>query len=147
MHKLRSLQLFGNNLTNEGLTATLDNCPHLESLDTLRGKCARIKTLRLPHDSNCWLWLSGPEPYLASLPQWFSKWRRPLRLWLWCNGVWFWLRYGLGELTWLLWSLLLPSRAWWKRQDASQGYACAHEVSSVGFSHCICDLLLVLENF
>jgi hypothetical protein len=53
MHKLRSLQLFGNNLTNEGLTAILDNCPHLESLDTLRGKCARIKTLRLPHDSNC----------------------------------------------------------------------------------------------
>uniref|UniRef100_A0A0D9X586 F-box domain-containing protein n=1 Tax=Leersia perrieri TaxID=77586 RepID=A0A0D9X586_9ORYZ len=62
MHELRSLQLFANNLSNEGLTAILDNCPHLESLDirhcfnvsvddTLRAKCARIKTLRLPHDS------------------------------------------------------------------------------------------------
>ncbi|XP_072150648.1 putative F-box/LRR-repeat protein 9 [Setaria viridis] len=62
MHGLRSLQLFGNNFTNEGLAAILDNCPHLESLDirhcfnivmddALRAKCATIKTLRLPYDS------------------------------------------------------------------------------------------------
>ncbi|KAL6658884.1 hypothetical protein ACP70R_002924 [Stipagrostis hirtigluma subsp. patula] len=62
MHGLCSLQLFGNNLTSEGLTAILDGCPHLESLDirhcfniamndTLRAKCARIKTLKLPCDS------------------------------------------------------------------------------------------------
>lgn len=62
MHGLRSLQLFGNNFTNKGLTAILDNCTHLESLDirhcfnvimddTLRAKCARIKKLRLPYDS------------------------------------------------------------------------------------------------
>lgn len=62
MLELRSLQLFANNLTNEGLTAILDNCVHLESLDirhcfnivldaALRAKCSRIKTLRLPHDS------------------------------------------------------------------------------------------------
>ncbi|KAL6843357.1 hypothetical protein ACP4OV_027070 [Aristida adscensionis] len=62
MTELRSLQIFGHNLTNEGLTAILDNCPHLESLDiqhcfniemddTMRAKCAGIKTLRLPHDS------------------------------------------------------------------------------------------------
>uniref|UniRef100_A0A0D3GX65 F-box domain-containing protein n=1 Tax=Oryza barthii TaxID=65489 RepID=A0A0D3GX65_9ORYZ len=62
MHELRSLQLFANNLSNEGLTAILDNCLFLESLDirhcfnvsmddTLRAKCARIKTLRLPYDS------------------------------------------------------------------------------------------------
>lgn len=62
MTELRSLQIFGNNLTNEGLTAILDNCCHLESLDirhcfnvkmdnTLRAKCAGIKTLRLPNDS------------------------------------------------------------------------------------------------
>ncbi|CAO2187308.1 unnamed protein product [Urochloa humidicola] len=61
MHGLRSLQLFGQNFTNEGLTAILDNCPHLESLDirhcfnitmddALRAKCATIKTLRLPYD-------------------------------------------------------------------------------------------------
>ncbi|CAO2206042.1 unnamed protein product [Urochloa humidicola] len=61
MHGLRSLQLFGNNFTNKGLTAILDNCPHLESLDirhcfniamddALRAKCATIKTLRLPYD-------------------------------------------------------------------------------------------------
>ncbi|XP_073003900.1 putative F-box/LRR-repeat protein 23 [Typha latifolia] len=62
MHELRHLQLFGNRLTNDGLMAILDNCPHLESLDirqcfnvtmdaTLRKKCARIRNLRLPHDS------------------------------------------------------------------------------------------------
>uniref|UniRef100_A0A0D3GX66 F-box domain-containing protein n=1 Tax=Oryza barthii TaxID=65489 RepID=A0A0D3GX66_9ORYZ len=62
MHELRSLQLFANSLRNEGLAAILDNCPYLESLDirhcfnvnmddTLRAKCARIKTLRLPYDS------------------------------------------------------------------------------------------------
>ncbi|CAL5010777.1 unnamed protein product [Urochloa decumbens] len=61
MHGLRSLQLFGNDFTNEGLTAILDNCPYLESLDirhcfniamddALRAKCATIKTLRLPFD-------------------------------------------------------------------------------------------------
>jgi hypothetical protein len=62
MTQLRSLQIFGNTITNEGLTAILDNCPYLESLDirhcfnvfmddTLRAKCARIKALRLPDDS------------------------------------------------------------------------------------------------
>ncbi|XBI30903.1 hypothetical protein VPH35_054547 [Triticum aestivum] len=58
MHGLRSLQLFGNDLTNKGLTTILDNCCHLEFLDirhcfnvymdnTLRTKCARISTLWL----------------------------------------------------------------------------------------------------
>ena len=62
MHGLRSLQLFGSDFTNEGLTAILDNCRHLESLDirhcfnivmddALRAKCATIKTLKLPYDS------------------------------------------------------------------------------------------------
>jgi hypothetical protein len=62
MRGLRSLQLFGNNFSNEGLTAILDNCPHLELLDirhcfnivmddALRAKCATIRTLRLPYDS------------------------------------------------------------------------------------------------
>jgi len=62
MTGLRSLQIFGNNLTNAGLTVTLDNCNQLESLNirhcfnvemdnTLRAKCAGIKTLRLPDDS------------------------------------------------------------------------------------------------
>lgn len=62
MHGLQSLQLFGQSFSNEGLTAILDNCPHLESLDirhcfnivmddALRAKCAAIKTLRLPYDS------------------------------------------------------------------------------------------------
>ncbi|RLN03387.1 hypothetical protein C2845_PM13G05070 [Panicum miliaceum] len=51
MTGLRSLQIFGNNLTNAGLTVILDSCHHLESLDirhcfnvemdnTLRAKCA-----------------------------------------------------------------------------------------------------------
>ncbi|XP_047073592.1 putative F-box/LRR-repeat protein 23 [Lolium rigidum] len=69
MHELRSLQLIANDLTNKGLAAILENCPHLESLDLrhcfnidmdsvdddegtlLREKCARIKTVRLPRDS------------------------------------------------------------------------------------------------
>uniref|UniRef100_A0A0E0EIX0 F-box domain-containing protein n=1 Tax=Oryza meridionalis TaxID=40149 RepID=A0A0E0EIX0_9ORYZ len=61
MHELRSLQLFANTLTNKGLSAILDNCPNLESLDirhcynvdmdaSLRAKCARIKVLRPPDD-------------------------------------------------------------------------------------------------
>jgi hypothetical protein len=63
MSELRHLQLVGNRLTNDGLQAILDGCPHLESLDirecfnlTLAGdlgrRCAqRIKHLRLPGDS------------------------------------------------------------------------------------------------
>lgn len=63
MHGLRHLQLFGNELTNVGLQAILDGCPHLESLDlrqcfnvNLVGKlgkiCAeRIRDLRHPNDS------------------------------------------------------------------------------------------------
>ncbi|TVU10761.1 hypothetical protein EJB05_44307, partial [Eragrostis curvula] len=58
MHELRSLQLLYNDLSNQGLEAILDNCPHLESLDMQkcrhiimddipRAKCARIKTLKL----------------------------------------------------------------------------------------------------
>lgn len=63
MHDLRHLQLFGNQLTNIGLQAILDGCPHLESLDlrqcfnlNLRegsGKaCIEcVKYLRGPNDS------------------------------------------------------------------------------------------------
>ena len=63
MPELRHLQLFGNTLTNDGLLAILDGCPHLESLDlrkcynvTLSGNLGRrctegIKELRLPNDS------------------------------------------------------------------------------------------------
>nr|XP_051197101.1 putative F-box/LRR-repeat protein 23 [Lolium perenne] len=61
MHGLRSLQLFGQNFTNKGLTAILDNCPHQSpstsatrfniSMDgALRRKCRNIKTLKLPND-------------------------------------------------------------------------------------------------
>jgi hypothetical protein len=62
MPGLRHLQLFGNKLTNDGVQAILDGCPHLESLDlrqcfnvTLTGnlgrRCAeQIKDLRRPLD-------------------------------------------------------------------------------------------------
>jgi hypothetical protein len=61
MHRLHSLQLFSNLLTNKGLETILDNCPHLESLDirycfnidmdeTLVLKCAKINTVRMPDD-------------------------------------------------------------------------------------------------
>ena len=61
--ELRYLLLNGNRVTNDGLQAILDGCPHLESLDlrkcfnvTLSGnlgkRCAeRIKNLRHPNDS------------------------------------------------------------------------------------------------
>ncbi|GLT52179.1 hypothetical protein SLA2020_479300 [Shorea laevis] len=63
MHELRHLQLMGNRLTNSGLQAILDGCPHLQSLDlrqcfnvVLRGdlekRCTeRIKHLWRPQDS------------------------------------------------------------------------------------------------
>lgn len=62
MPELQDLQLIGNNLTNDGLMAILDHCPHLESLDirqcynirmddALKSKCARMQDLKLPHDS------------------------------------------------------------------------------------------------
>ena len=41
MPELRHIQLFGNILTNTGLTAILDGCPHLEHLD-LR-KCFNVR--------------------------------------------------------------------------------------------------------
>ena len=61
--EIRHLQLIGNSMTNIGLEALLDGCPHLESLDLrlclnidlsgdLGKRCAeQIKYLRLPNDS------------------------------------------------------------------------------------------------
>ncbi|OMO75017.1 Leucine-rich repeat, cysteine-containing subtype [Corchorus capsularis] len=62
MPKLSHLQLFGNQLTNEGLQAILSGCPCLESLDmrqcfnvnwgtNLEKACEHIKHLRRPDDS------------------------------------------------------------------------------------------------
>ncbi|XP_074276667.1 putative F-box/LRR-repeat protein 9 [Silene latifolia] len=63
MPNLQHLQLIGNSLTNDGLTAILDRCPHLLSLDLracfhldLMGNLGKrlpeqIKDLRLPYDS------------------------------------------------------------------------------------------------
>ncbi|XP_010056949.2 LOW QUALITY PROTEIN: F-box protein SKIP19 [Eucalyptus grandis] len=61
MHGLHHLQLFGNKMTNEGLKAILDSCPHLEYLDLrqcfnvymgdLGRRCTKqIKDLRNPYD-------------------------------------------------------------------------------------------------
>ncbi|KAE8716892.1 putative F-box/LRR-repeat protein 23 [Hibiscus syriacus] len=63
MPELCHLQLFGNKLTNEGLQAILNGCPHLEYLDlrqcfnvslggNLEKRCVEhIKNLRRPNDS------------------------------------------------------------------------------------------------
>ncbi|XP_039853257.1 putative F-box/LRR-repeat protein 9 [Panicum virgatum] len=59
MHGLRTLALYGSDVTNDELAAVLDGCPHLESLDlseyfnivaddALRARCAGIKSLVLP---------------------------------------------------------------------------------------------------
>ncbi|KAJ4792204.1 RNI-like superfamily protein [Rhynchospora pubera] len=62
MHQLRHLQLTYNSITNRGLKAILEGCPHLETLD-IRGccnvsmdydmwsLCARLTCLRQPNDS------------------------------------------------------------------------------------------------
>ncbi|TVU43193.1 hypothetical protein EJB05_09639 [Eragrostis curvula] len=65
MCKLRVLELFEFELTTEGLTAILDNCPLLESLhvtgsflefdemdEELQAKCAKVKNLILPDDED-----------------------------------------------------------------------------------------------
>ncbi|CAO2168335.1 unnamed protein product [Urochloa humidicola] len=64
MLELCSIELLGYNLTAAGLTAIIDNCPLLESLNVrgspiiymmdeeLRTKCARVKNLVLPWDSS-----------------------------------------------------------------------------------------------
>ncbi|KAE8767605.1 putative F-box/LRR-repeat protein 23 [Hordeum vulgare] len=63
MRGLRSLQLFANPLSNDGLAAILAGCTRLESLDirhcfnvgmgaaAIRARCPGIHTLRLPRDS------------------------------------------------------------------------------------------------
>ncbi|KAJ3692321.1 hypothetical protein LUZ60_012671 [Juncus effusus] len=62
MKELRCLQLIGNRITNKGLKAILQGCPHLETLDIrachnikmdpdLRARCGRVKTVRLPDNS------------------------------------------------------------------------------------------------
>ncbi|XP_047308427.1 putative F-box/LRR-repeat protein 23 [Impatiens glandulifera] len=61
MPQLRHLSLIGNSMTNTGLQAILDACPHLESLDLrkcnnvdltgeLGKKCSSIKTFRHPNE-------------------------------------------------------------------------------------------------
>ena len=64
MSELRYLELLHYNLTAAGLTAIIDSCPLLESLNVtggsiihmmdqeLRAKCARVKNLSLPCDSD-----------------------------------------------------------------------------------------------
>ncbi|XP_010467505.2 PREDICTED: putative F-box/LRR-repeat protein 23 [Camelina sativa] len=63
MHELRHLQLFGHRLTDIGLNAILDGCPHLEHLDLrqcfninlvgdLEKRCLeKVKVVRRPNDS------------------------------------------------------------------------------------------------
>ncbi|WZZ41404.1 hypothetical protein YC2023_037663 [Brassica napus] len=78
MNGLRHLQLFGNNLTDDGLNAILDNCPNLEHLDLrqcfnvntvgdLENRCSEsIKVLRRPNDS------THDYPYDASVIEMYS---------------------------------------------------------------------------
>ncbi|KFK32207.1 hypothetical protein AALP_AA6G211200 [Arabis alpina] len=72
MPQLHHLELIGNTLTNTGLNAILDKCPHLEHLDLrmcsniylwgdLEKRCLeRVKDLRRPNDS------TADYPYFAA---------------------------------------------------------------------------------
>lgn len=62
MRGLRSLQLFAQTISTTGLTAILDSCVQIDSLDIrhcfhvemgdeLMSRCSKFETLRLPHDS------------------------------------------------------------------------------------------------
>ncbi|GJN09464.1 hypothetical protein PR202_ga27473 [Eleusine coracana subsp. coracana] len=68
LHELRVLHIAGNSLTNKGLYAILDSCPHLECLDIsecshvrvnneLQDRCAKLKHFvtspRQRHDVHC----------------------------------------------------------------------------------------------
>jgi len=79
MSELPHVQLFGNKLTNDGLQAILDGCPHLESLDlrqcfnvnlagNLGSRCAKqIKDLRHSRDSTAF---DAELLYYAPFPIW-----------------------------------------------------------------------------
>lgn len=91
MPGLRHLQLFGNKMTNKGLQAILDGCPHLQSLDirkcfnvhlggSLGKRCSeQIKDLRLPDDSTDGFGFDatfhdwyGYDSFDDAYPSWFS---------------------------------------------------------------------------
>ncbi|CAO2200820.1 unnamed protein product [Urochloa humidicola] len=83
MHGLHYLKIICSGLNNEGLTAIIDNCPHLEFLDlcycpnlymddAMRAKCAGVKVSVCPHYyqfldvENC----DTVEDYSAENPYW-----------------------------------------------------------------------------
>ena len=80
MPNLHHLGLWGQPMTNQGLEAILDGCPHLESLDLRRctgldlegalGKrCSdRIKHLRLPSDYSVSDWFIKYPAYEDNIP-------------------------------------------------------------------------------
>ena len=74
MHGLRSLELYHNGLTNNGLITILDNCVHLELLiirecpnvimdDALLAKCARVMIVTLRGDDYAYYRTRGCYSY------------------------------------------------------------------------------------
>ncbi|KAJ4792198.1 RNI-like superfamily protein [Rhynchospora pubera] len=66
MHQLRHLQLIYNRLTNKGLKAILDGCPHLETLDIV--DCYNVK-MDAEMEARCAKLENKSYPLIPYLPQ------------------------------------------------------------------------------
>nr|GEW98423.1 hypothetical protein [Tanacetum cinerariifolium] len=68
MRELKHLELFGNNMLNDGLKAILDGCPHIESLDLRQCKYINLKGDLGERCSQQITYLKLPNDFVDSTP-------------------------------------------------------------------------------
>ncbi|GJW12589.1 F-box domain containing protein [Tanacetum coccineum] len=68
MRELKHLELFGNNMLNDGLKAILDGCPHIESLDLRQCKYINLKGDLGERCSQQITYLQLPNDFVDSTP-------------------------------------------------------------------------------